>query len=191
MGRSSITHGNLDAKTIIERILDSSHVMLASISKLKDMKERKMSSFQLSLEVKFLSLHVNMDESFDEVKEKIFILVTMFLSLRSWYLLGLGWIMDTKLLKNIQSKRGAAAQETTMINWIILGDYVAFAIWWDVVLLLFIYNLCYYVNVNCGLEFFTKSTLVQFFCINYTHTIKISKVFVFHPKMFSNFDHQC
>jgi len=90
MGRSSITHGNLDAKTIIERILDSSHVMLASISKLKDMKERKMSSFQLSLEVKFLSLHVNMDESFDEVKEKIFILVTMFLSLRSWYLLGLG-----------------------------------------------------------------------------------------------------
>lgn len=56
---------------VLGRLLNASHALLVSISKLKDMVERQRLSFQLFLEAKLLRHQVEMEQMVDELRGEI------------------------------------------------------------------------------------------------------------------------
>lgn len=77
MACNSNPRENLNAASVIDKLLDATQALHASIRKLKDMVETQRCSFQLFLEDKLLSHHAYMENSLDELREEVH-------SLSSW-----------------------------------------------------------------------------------------------------------
>lgn len=77
MACNSNSHENLNAAAVIDKLLDATQALLASIQNLKDMVETQRCSFQLFLEDKLLSHRAYMENSLDELREEVH-------SLSSW-----------------------------------------------------------------------------------------------------------